>query len=1047
MKISKVNGVRVCSGEKGLLYFKKGVCANDYVQERIRRAKETTRLLYDIFVKNPQPLPKIRKKDDLSNWIKRNLKIPYRECVDEDKFYRAYQETNGDILAFKEAIRKLPAIQSTKEEELLKLQRKTNADAIYISIEKQIVPIYFDTQNNHLPHFENSMLNDFFNQFTIHPQSAYDQLFEKMQPFFQCLKEKLYCDAEKTISKKSFGQAVTIAVYDKAKTIRNLWAIAKEFNAKDEYFISKAIDFIKSDFPKGNDIPKEQYAVEKVIKRASGNARNYIANKCIQRGKYAYYHALAQQSETKWTSFHLEMIEAVEVIRRKFATAFSFAYSNLGGALNKMADENDYLSVRYPYPVDANTDKQIKAFFGGQRFFNENYATDSFENLASQLVTSLYFVRNQTIHYEYHTQVSPTPSDAICHLIKKEFELRQHFLEEKYRSNQIDDFYNKEDVTALLQNSLRHLPTTKAYFPSFTRLKNVLLQKAPPMNGAKNAAFLFLLQEVYYNEFLSMDHMVTEQALQNTADKDTAQQEYEQLMDGIASLEAQAEKVHIEFMHRNTNKTKQDKPKSDHLNIIFRNIVANVFYSYMQAHYPFLFGKEGCVACSENSDDLRIENFQTAQFAGLYVLSKFTVPHQLSELVHTLLKFQQFRRDIIERHAIVFPAKIGCFGDFCKAILPPILQGEDTDKAIENALIFLRTCMQSVGWIAPPRQKEDEKSVCLWQDFFATEGDYTAILGKFIDSGLIVNAIYHDDKNPIAYSGVIHSKMYGTQKAIEAVYGANKVTAGDMTAYANHKSEHKSFFQQKKLVDIENAAELSAEIESRKKHLAYTQNVHKVELFPVQQLQACTLHLYSNLLMWVHIWERDLQFLLLGLGVDPQEVKNIFEYAGSSMGEGLQNYMRSSPFPDMIRKLFFRNERTGIRRGIRRLDLRNQIAHFKNLRTNQYSIFELYNLMRDHMSYSRKHQNAVMAKLCSTLEHFDLEISGALKSNPDGNFGLDSRNAKIIDRQLACNKEALRTLSRDTKTELGIHKDDAFYYKNLTNELKSAIMTLLEFKI
>ena len=155
-------------------------------------------------------------------------------------------------------------------------------------------------------------------------------------------------------------------------------------------------------------------------------------------------------------------------------------------------------------------------------------------------------------------------------------------------------------------------------------------------------------------------------------------------------------------------------------------------------------------------------------------------------------------------------------------------------------------------------------------DYFTTEDEYAEYVGKFVDLGeaptkdtllrfantQVLNGqkigIYADAENLIMLRGIAIAKMFGNADLLAKCW--NKITFEEYEAY---------YEQQLKLTDYYKNGRCTSE-EELKDLLGYQKMKNRLELYSVSEYTEILNDLYSQLVSWSYLRERDFMYMLLG---------------------------------------------------------------------------------------------------------------------------------------------------------------------------------------
>ena len=266
--------------------------------------------------------------------------------------------------------------------------------------------------------------------------------------------------------------------------------------------------------------------------------------------------------------------------------------------------------------------------------------------------------------------------------------------------------------------------------------------------------------------------------------------------------------------------------------------------------------------------------------------------------------------------------------------------------------------------------------------------------------------------------------MFGLIDIIKDIYSNNnKITQKDIQSIKDieESQEYKSFH---KLTDekfFSNTEEWKQVIDKKTK---YMHLINKVQFTDIAKLSSLMIDLYSPMLSWLYMWERDCRYFLLGI-IKIKDIKKInnkdsFEYieevftynksedGGVTVVSQMKKFIENIPqkgipngktLQKFILKQLFKIEK--IEDFYRIQKLRNSIEHYdyfkkrdanyyKNIKQEclqNYSILDFYtNIAKKILCYNKKLQNNVVPKIVNILEKHKIISKGKKLSHDKGKY-------------------------------------------------------------
>ncbi|MEG2928559.1 MAG: type VI-A CRISPR-associated RNA-guided ribonuclease Cas13a [Oscillospiraceae bacterium] len=1035
MKITKINGVRFTSKDVGRLYRTDGQeldLLHQYVENRIATANKNTLSMYSVFKKSKQPKPwqsKVNKfilskeqtftdkvseiKDDM---LKKSLKDQFLPFIQTILDFVA----QGKGATSKEKLQKLEELRAAAKKDKDRILRGRCAQKIAKSIERQVSP--FCIKNGEVSFIETSDKCHWERMLGIGKEDKPDK---NLSSLFEMLDNHLFVKSDCEISKDG-TQAIDSGTFKEIQPIlkRNNQKIRKEdrSNGYDTFWANRAYSAFIAEYG-GRENSTKILKMDEVKRRVKGKVKAGVTSKILQLGKILCHFTDDEGGilATDYTisGFDMEMIKAKETLSEKVNTAILYAISNLALATGKMEQQEDFM-LEKAMEGTTQTQRRFATFFGGNEFFTSRYKGVQedgkeldFAGALKETRALLYALRNSHFHYAQSLQSSDATSikyDNIKMLYDRECKLQGEFILRKYQSNGLDLYFDEQELIELILKIHNGKTEVQSVFiPSFRRVLKALKDRQEmeiEQEEARYTAQTFLLRQIYYNCFLqekTYDHMCLDikdvapsQAERTGKDKaETAQHQkaYEDFKaqfskyKDVATLSLQLQR---EVMQANAKNHSGVRHKYNYETLL-RRVLAAGFIKYVKKHFAkelnLLKAERKDVQCTKlqcsqpiglEENYLQLMDSDAELLLGYYIMAKFLPSKQLNELMGDFKKYKQYIQDIQYRAKNVEKT-------------PPLLVERITQELpislCDRLIKVLSLCSEGNGQI-----------IGGWEDYYqgddthTPQDEYAKIIGDFLQGNVTTFeelkiwqeknlpkkagepvVKYADEQNPIIFAQIERGRQNGTFDIIKSIYNL-KIDGEILKKIADTQREpcYNKFNDVKALTPME-----------QKKKAEYNFLQNQVELYTVQMLEDILIELYTTLVCWCYMWERDLEYASLGicylLEGQPtvKKVKSIFIYDPStnkSLSEKLREEKdKSQKYGELLESLILENKKLG--KNDFRMKVRNQIAHWEYFRTDyrQHSLLEYYNYFYSMFSYSPRLRNSVFPKLISILEHFHIQ--------------------------------------------------------------------------
>lgn len=674
---------------------------------------------------------------------------------------------------------------------------------------------------------------------------------------------------------------------------------------------------------------------------------SFIAMKYVDMGKAVYHFAMpdldavSDQKQLKMgevkpqyrngiSSFDYERVKARESLERELSQYIAFAVNNFSRTVcpdefRLKKGNEDILSVKDPELLP-NAGRRILQYFGGASVWEDSVVTlYEDKEIAAAFREKLADVRNSNFHYTGRTVgMDSGNNEIISELIENEISRVGEICRKKYYANNVLMFYKESDITKLMDCLYDGYKTRPAQIPAFQKIinkANLGEVMATVVKGSNKksiysvnqgydlgkifeGAFFFMLKEIYYYDFLQL--------------KDLPKRFYAALdridnqnKEALANFKKRLEEIHYrdlsfgeicqyimtDYNQQNNDKKKHvsakektvtvrgkevktvekiqdDKQKYKHFRTLLYLGIRDAFLFYLlkENTESFDFLREPVYVADIYQripeekfcrgwdchiyDDFREQDKMVLQ--SYYVCAHFLNPKYLNHMIGSVKNYIQYRTDIERRAKSTNHA--------CEDIGAEVAYYEDVLRVLEFCALF-------VGQISHELN-----------DYFDSEDDYTAQMGKYIQYGkgkkYDVNLLklfcedeisiktvdakgkkkkisrkigtYYDGMNPVLNRNVIMAKLYGGAKAVDSCI--RPINRADFQIYYNETEELGPVFRR---------GYCETEDEQRRLRL-YQNHKNRIELVDVLVYSELINDLMSQLISWAYLRERDLMYLQLG---------------------------------------------------------------------------------------------------------------------------------------------------------------------------------------
>lgn len=848
--------------------------------------------------------------------------------------------------------------------------------------------------------------------------------------------------------------------------------------SKKMWLYAKIQDEFESYISKKDNLKFEKLSYENVRKMLSTKLRIFLMYKFVDIGKAVYHFCdikddkcdLKSEYKGGITSFDYEMIKAEEKLQQNLSASLIYSIHHFSQTVVKGFGENNEIADILTIKINTNKEKSepekdkktrnlfkeneklrldILRFWGGLSQFKAVVTEEQSFDFFVELKNALYSLRNRNFHYGKGKE-EENSYPILEKVIEKDKARYTELMLKKYQHNNVFAFFDTAEIVDIMEKLHSKEKFTAKFIPSFATIfkkKDIFeftnefkIQRCLENKEQYFGALYFLLKEIYYYDFLgskdckkyfdkaigSYDKEIPEYQPKNRADnKKDAWRNFKNNINLNQSLSEICQNVLIsyslqnqEFLRDKIANKEQESFKS--YKMILNKLMYLAFKIYIEERYAsillenknpkfnqeavrpqFLEAKEfQNLSLKEFEESIKMENKLLYE---IYVMAKFLQPRQLNFLIGDIEGYIHYVSDIYNRSGAAIS-----------------LERQEAVENFRSILQVLRFCMVTNGQISGIFKDyyEDKHAFARqlrnYVDFSKTQKaeyglDYEDLEDFLADISLskdeiVSNKLYIDGQNPILFRGIELSRMYGVESVLSKVYLKYRITKTDLNklkALRNQISEELP----------KNEAEFCKQRE-------YQNHRGKVELFDIQEYSNIIFDLYTPLIQWCYLWERDSLYYLLGYYYVKQywaedktmyqamlqniynayhygrsvEIKKEFmpEWDDTKFKEGVSQSALITKKKEKIEKclgISFENiesylfdkkpkkeSKTEEAKTKKDFNLRNNIDHFHYFYGKDgKSIFELYENMYQKLKYDRKLQNNLMQRIEDTLQRYHLE--------------------------------------------------------------------------
>ena len=622
------------------------------------------------------------------------------------------------------------------------------------------------------------------------------------------------------------------------------------------------------------------------------------------------------------SSFDYEMIKAEETLERDMAVAVTFAVNNFSRAIIKKESERttsqnedvlQYTEKEFEKYCDGeNIHKNVLQYFGGiSKWEDCEIVHASGFDVFDTIKKNINCVRNASYHYSQNLEKREVRNKYVDMLCRHEVDNYTEIIKDKYYSNNLYRFYPESTLKRLMDELYSEVKERPAQIPAFNRIINkqkiaAFLNTVIKGNKLKKVignvedaslfypAMIFLLKEIYYNAFICNENCkkwVEEAALKNAEnEKDKNKKEanknfilrLEQLHTESFGDMCQQLMTALDLQNNRDHRvnTNADQLKYKHFRILLYNAIYEAFANFIKSKEQKLYSlydavrepvlqtnlktrEEFLSGWTAHRYDTKIDKITgNSILSAWYVTSHFLAPRQVNHLAGSMKNYRQFVNDIGDRRNKVESK-----------------QSYRKTEIYEDVVMVLELVAASSGQISNEVK-----------DYFGSDEEYARHLSKYVDfsdekaknnmeepSCRMLLQLFSENKqqtgdgdmidiyyknNVILNRNIVLSKMYGLDICENGWW--QKVTLeNDILNYYKLKRELSSGSKFTGTAVFEKGrCEFPEEQEKLKKF----QNIkNRVELLDVMTYEEILIDLYSQLVSWAYMRERDLLYMQLGV--------------------------------------------------------------------------------------------------------------------------------------------------------------------------------------
>lgn len=861
----------------------------------------------------------------------------------------------------------------------------------------------------------------------------------------------------------------------------------KEIHKEDKitgFWLNFAKDYVERHYVKVYKNNEQSYLKIEMFQNCWKEAIRYICSKYIDVGKAVYHFTLKKPIEIKLdgkegntyqfgliqdaykdgiSSFEYEIIKAEETLQREISTMVIFATTALThSAIDEDAlfssDEKGkedilFFKGQLEKYLKSNAKKQLLRYYGGASTIQEIEEKTAIE-LLQELMSHIKMIRNDTYHHApaKKEDIKRECTDILWEAERKSF---QTIIRKKYYSNNVADFYKKEDIKNLVINLYGPSKESGSHIPAF---RNIWKRKDLPqyIDTFKNAtwcrdaevkeqyegALYFLLKEIYYRSFITdkfakkcLDKVIENNyfAFKKRREDKNAVKDFEKFLKSLPkpsknrelTLAEICQYVNGEYNQQNAKQKKNKEEIYKHFKMLLPVYIKEAFIIYLKEkndkndkklfawiRYPKKYKDDKTYLDKMELSCIKPKINQVTW----YTFAHFIHPKQLNLLLGNIKNYVQFRNDISRRAYHANQISDEEYVQEKNKLNKELSKYADIIKILD----FVRIV--------------NSRELNCFEDYYDSKEDYAKYLQQYIayeklpdanyfdsfkefcradkTTGKPEFAMYTDEANPKLLRNIEIARMYGlgNMKIPE-----NKISQQEIEAY--YELENKTPKTEKEKIE----------------HTVKLQKMkNRITLYEAVDLNMMVNDLLGELVSLNYLRERDQMYLFLGFYymalrnemasekwnevLDSVEDKNVVG--------GLVLHQVVSLFDFPINLLYKKNNKweqtTGVKWGhfisnhndsytcIMRLftpdkylqdctEVRNYVDHAKYYANYERSILQLYSEFYAMLfTYSTKLRHSVLFNFANILEKYNIDPEKAFYVNRSGYYQEDKSIARIM---------------------------------------------------
>ena len=800
----------------------------------------------------------------------------------------------------------------------------------------------------------------------------------------------------------------------------------------------------KNDVLKTFGICNNTIDTEKLISKIKRSLLNKVYNSCSLNGKVNYHLKRLKKNNTaiKFSSVDIEYIKAKETFFSKLGTAISMAGHTLNSNLktNNMTDfllsdkafieweEKDEFKINkfnneIIYKLFAQKNDEYRGGIKSDKNKKKNLI-DNFQcnNEIQDFINYIYNIRLNVAHYKFEfseTWNNPNYKNSADSKMRKYIEKLPGEMKRIYiqslDSNNVVNCYSEKNIRNFIDNLNFENNQNSLFYPSFDKVYkeieklandfklgvnfNELIQglfKNKMSNDdkiiAKQQAFKFILQELYYNSFFKENLKIEpyKELYFDLKDKKEAKK------DRITENFDEDIKVFKEILQREASIQNQITL----MNQKWIRFITSQYIEFIKNHNWITdimdYNSEIKI---ENEDEysksLKIKEVNINEMTNSFVAVATLVDRkEVSHIIHDIKKFIQFSDDLLKKNTNYNLDSQIIVTDYTEEIkkklleicyiLEIIVKGKDRDSkeliesTNERYESKLKIIVEMKIGDAEFTHKEHHKKTNIFKDgnYFINIKSINRVeqygtlqmLSSFFDTNKKYKFLKEDFKIIEEYynkSGTLNDNYNNfLRKFHQEVKGKSKKEKAD-------KAKEKSNDNSQEYKDAKNA---------HKKYIKYVYAQSKYKGEQLNRAHHFVMDVYGHFLAWITRWERDFKYTALsekflsdaknikGEGFESEKFTD--EVLKQQQLSNMYKVFRGGLFP-LLEKAKLEDMSLESRYEKNRL-FRNEIVHFEYFIKQNKSLLDICNRFYELFSYNIKYQRDVQTVINNIFEKYGI---------------------------------------------------------------------------